>query len=388
MKIAVVGMGYVGLSIATLLSQKHEVVALDIVQEKVEKVNKRVSPIKDEYIEKYFKEEELNLKACLDYKEAFEDAKYIIIAVSVNYNEKTESFDTKKIEEIVEKVKELNENPTIIIKSTIPIGYTEKLKEKYNMENIIFVPEFLREGKALYDNLYPSRIIIGGISKEAEEFGEILKEVSLKKDVPVKYMSSSEAEAVKLFSNTYLALRVAYFNELDTFAESNNLNTKNIIEGVCLDSRIGNYYNNPSFGYGGYCLPKDSKELKAEFKDITQNFISAIVESNSTRKSYIANEIIKRKPKTVGMYKLAMKTGSDNIRGTAIIDIIKKIQEQGINVIIYEPLIEQKEYLNCEIIENLEKFKNKCDIIIANRIDESLSDIKEKVYTRDVFGEN
>ena len=384
MKIAVAGTGYVGLSLATLLSQKYEVMALDIVPEKVEKINKRISPIEDEYIEKFFKEKELNLKATLDYQEAFKDAKYIIISTSTNYDEEKNFFDTSSVEDIIKKVKELNLDTTMVVKSTIPVGFIENVKKKYEIDNIFFSPEFLREGKALYDNLYPSRIIVGEKSERAEEFANILKGCALKEDVPVLYMNNTEAEAVKLFANTYLALRVSYFNELDTYAELKGLNTKDIIEGVCLDPRIGTHYNNPSFGYGGYCLPKDTKQLRANYKDVPENLISAIVESNRTRKEHIAHQIVKRNPKVVGIYRLTMKSGSDNFRASAIQDVIKNIEDKT-DIIIYEPTAQEEIFLNNKIIKDLKEFKNKSNVIVANRLDENLKDVKEKVYTRDLF---
>lgn len=386
MKIAIAGTGYVGLSLATLLSQYNEVVALDIVLEKVEMINNRISPIKDEYIEKYFKDKNLNLRATLDYKEAFSGAKFVIISTPTNYDEKTNYFDTSSVEDVIKKVISMyDDNIVMIVKSTIPVGFINNMKEKYHIDNIIFSPEFLREGKALYDNLYPSRIIIGEKSKRAEEFGELLKSASLKDDVVVKYMDSTEAEAVKLFANTYLALRVAYFNELDTYAELKNLNTRDIIEGVCLDPRIGNFYNNPSFGYGGYCLPKDTKQLKANYKNIPENLISAIVESNNTRKEHIAKEIINKSPKIVGIYKLAMKSGSDNFRTSAIQDVMEKIKSNGIEIVIYEPTLQEDNFKNNKVIKNIEEFKNISDIILVNRYDESLKDVKDKIYTRDLF---
>ena len=386
MKIAIAGTGYVGLSLATLLSQYNEVVALDIVPEKVEMINNRISPIKDEYIEKYFKEKNLNLHATLDYKEAFSGAKFVIISTPTNYDEKTNYFDTSSVEDVIKKVISMyDDNIVMIVKSTIPVGFINNMKEKYHIDNIIFSPEFLREGKALYDNLYPSRIIIGEKSKRAEEFGELLKSASLKDDVVVKYMDSTEAEAVKLFANTYLALRVAYFNELDTYAELKNLNTRDIIEGVCLDPRIGNFYNNPSFGYGGYCLPKDTKQLKANYKNIPENLISAIVESNNTRKEHIAKEIINKSPKIIGIYKLAMKSGSDNFRTSAIQDVMEKIKSNGIEIVIYEPTLQEDTFKNNKVIKNIEEFKNISDIILVNRYDESLKDVKDKIYTRDLF---
>ncbi len=386
MKIAIAGTGYVGLSLATLLSQYNEVVALDIVPEKVEMINNRISPIKDEYIEKYFKDKNLNLRATLDYKEAFSGAKFVIISTPTNYDERTNFFDTSSVEDIIKEVISMyDDNIVMIVKSTIPVGFINNMKEKYHIDNIIFSPEFLREGKALYDNLYPSRIIVGEKSKRAEEFGELLKSASLKDDVVVKYMDSTEAEAVKLFANTYLALRVAYFNELDTYAELNSLNTKDIIDGVCLDPRIGNFYNNPSFGYGGYCLPKDTKQLKANYKNIPENLISAIVESNNTRKEHIAKEIIDKNPKIVGIYKLAMKSGSDNFRTSAIQDVMKKIKSNGIEIVIYEPTLQEDTFKNNKVIKNIDEFKNISDIILVNRYDESLKDVKDKIYTRDLF---
>ncbi len=360
MKIAIAGTGYVGLSLATLLSQKNEVVALDIVKEKVDKINNRISPIKDEYIEKFFKEKKLNLKCTLDYKEAFEGAKFVIIATPTNYDDETNYFDTSMVEDIIEKVISVGDpNTVMVVKSTIPVGFIDSVKEKYGIDNIFFSPEFLREGQALYDNLYPSRIIIGEKSKRAE--------------------------AVKLFANTYLALRVSYFNELDTYAEMKGLNTKDIIDGVCLDPRIGTHYNNPSFGYGGYCLPKDTKQLLANYKNVPQNMIEAIVNSNNTRKRHITDEILKRGPKTVGIYRLTMKSGSDNFRASAIFDIIRNLKYAGIDIIIYEPTLKEDKFEDYKIEHDLNSFKNNSDVILANRLNEELTDKIEKVYTRDIF---
>ncbi len=384
MKIAVAGTGYVGLSIATLLSQNNEVVALDIIEDKVNMINNRISPIKDKEIEDYFKNKKLNLKATLDYKEAFKDADYIVISTPTNYDDVLNHFDTSSVEDIIKKVVDMKLETTIIIKSTIPVGFTDKMKEKYNIDNIMFSPEFLREGKALYDNLYPSRIIVGSKSKEALKFAEALKEGALKKDVKILLMGSKEAEAVKLFANTYLALRVAYFNELDTYAEVKDLNTKDIIEGVCLDPRIGDFYNNPSFGYGGYCLPKDTKQLLANFKDVPNNMIEAIVKANDTRKKHIVNMILEKNPKTVGIYRLTMKSNSDNFRASAIQDVINMLKDK-VNVIIYEPILKEDNFNNCEKINNLDEFKKQSDLIIANRIDENIEDVMNKIYSRDIY---
>ena len=389
-KIAIAGTGYVGLSLGTLLSIKNEVVALDIIPEKVDMINNRVSPIKDEYIEKYFKEKKLNLRATLDYKDAFKDAEFVIISTPTNYDDEKNFFDTSSVEDIIVKVKEVCKprKTTMVVKSTIPVGFIGNMKKKYNIKNIMFSPEFLREGNALYDNLYPSRIIVGEKSKRAEKFANLLKESCLKEDVVIKYMDSTEAEAVKLFANTFLALRVSYFNELDTYAELKGLNTKDIIDGVCLDPRIGNYYNNPSFGYGGYCLPKDTKQLLANYADVPQNMIEAIVKSNDTRKDHVTKEIMKRKPNVVGVYRLTMKSGSDNFRSSAIQGVIERLKNNGVNIIVYEPTIASNTFLGLEVVHDLKLFKEISDVIIANRMEETLEDVKDKIYTRDIFNNN
>ena len=385
MKIAVAGTGYVGLSLATLLSQNNEVYALDVVPEKVDKINKRISPIQDKEIEEFFRTKDLNLKATLDYKEAFKGAKFIIISTPTNYDDEKNYFDTSSVEDIIQKVISMKFNTTMVVKSTIPVGFIKSMKEKYNIDNIMFSPEFLREGRALYDNLYPSRIIVGEKSERAKEFAELLKNASLRQDVPVKFMESTEAEAVKLFANTYLALRVAYFNELDTYAEIKGLNTKDIIEGVCLDPRIGTHYNNPSFGYGGYCLPKDTKQLLANYDNVPQNLIRAIVRSNRTRKKHITEMIMRRNPEIVGIYRLTMKSGSDNFRASAIQEIIERLKLEGVDVIIYEPTLKLDEFNNCKVINDFNKFSEVSDIILANRFEDILSNVKEKVYTRDLY---
>lgn len=386
MKIAVAGTGYVGLSLATLLSVDNKVYALDITQKKVDMINDRISPIQDEYIEKYFKEKQLNLTATLDYKEAFNNAKFVIISTPTNYNDETHQFDTSTVEDIIRKVISLNDpSITMVIKSTIPVGFVEKIKKKYNVDNIMFSPEFLREGHALYDNLYPSRIIIGEKSNRAKEFAELLKSSCLKPDVEIKYVGSTEAEAIKLFANTYLALRVSYFNELDTYAEIKGINTKEIIDGVCSDPRIGNHYNNPSFGYGGYCLPKDTKQLLANYKNVPENLIEAIVDSNNTRKKHITNMILKKNPNTVGVYRLTMKSGSDNFRASAIFDVIKELRYAGINIVIYEPMLSEDNYDDIKVIKDLNEFKSISDVILANRSNSELHGVEEKVYTRDLY---
>ena len=384
MKIAIAGTGYVGLSLATLLSTKYEVAALDIIPEVVDQINQRVSPIQDKYIEQYFTKRKLNLTATLDYKIAFKKADFIIISTPTNYNNETNNFDVTSVEEVIQKAISVNPSTTIIIKSTIPVGFTKHIRHKFHTNNIIFSPEFLREGKALYDNLYPSRIIIGDITEKAHFFGELLKTCALN-NPPVLYMPSTEAEAVKLFANTYLALRIAYFNELDTYAEIKNLNTENIIKGVSLDPRIGDYYNNPSFGYGGYCLPKDTKQLLSNYNDVPQNLIEAIVKANQTRKAHIAQIVLDKKPKTVGIYRLTMKAGSDNFRSSAILDIISILKASNAKIIIFEPTLDTNTFNNCSVINDLSEFISESDIILANRIDNAIINSKDKVYTRDLF---
>ena len=385
MKIAVAGTGYVGLSIACLLAQKNEVVALDVVKEKVDLINKGKSPIRDKEIEDFLVNKKLDLKATLDYKEAFKDAKFIVISTPTNYNDETQQFDTSSVEDVIEKVISMNLDTTMVIKSTIPVGYVESIKVKYGIDNILFSPEFLREGRALYDNLYPSRIIVGEKSKRAIEFANLLKDGSLKEEIEVIFMNSTEAEAVKLFANTYLALRVSYFNELDTYAEIKGLNSKDIIDGICLDPRIGTFYNNPSFGYGGYCLPKDTKQLLANFDNVPQNLIRAIVRSNRTRKRHIAEMVMRRDPDVVGIYRLTMKAESDNFRFSAIQGVIDNLKEEGVEIIIYEPTLKDKEFSGCKVVNDFNKFAKKSDVIIANRYEDALFEVKDKVYTRDLF---
>lgn len=391
MKIAIAGTGYVGLSLATLLSEKHEVVALDIVPEKVDMINNRISPIQDKYIEEFMfqakkGEREMNLKATLDYEAAFRDAKFVIISTPTNYDDERNFFDTSSVEDIIQKVIDMNDNDiTIVIKSTIPVGFTEKIRKKYNINNIFFSPEFLREGNALYDNLHPSRIIVGDTTEKAKVFANLLKDASEDEDTEVLLMQNTEAEAVKLFANTFLALRVAYFNELDTYARVKNLNTKNIICGVCLDPRIGAHYNNPSFGYGGYCLPKDTKQLLSNYRDVPQNLIESIIRANKTRKQFIAKEIIRLNPEVIGVYRLTMKHGSDNFRSSAIQDIINIFKEYNKTVVIYEPTLKEQEFNGCRVVNDLNEFKNMSSVIIANRFNPELSDVSDKVYTRDLF---
>ena len=385
MKIAVAGTGYVGLSIACLLAQKNEVIALDVVKEKVDMINAGKSPIRDKEIEDFLANKKLDLKSTLDYKEAFQGAKFVVISTPTNYDDETKHFDTSSVEDIIEKVISMNIDTTMVIKSTIPVGYVESIKEKYGINNIMFSPEFLREGRALYDNLYPSRIIVGEKSERAIEFANLLRDGALKEEIPIKYMDSTEAEAVKLFANTYLALRVSYFNELDTYAETKGLNTKDIIDGICLDPRIGTHYNNPSFGYGGYCLPKDTKQLLANFNNVPQNLIRAIVSSNDTRKDHIAEMIIKRKPNVVGIYRLTMKAESDNFRFSAIQGVIQRLKEHNVQIIIYEPTLKDEEFNECKVINDFDEFTQKSDIIVANRYEDQLFKVKDKVYTRDLY---